>query len=365
MDQIHQKPKTPIQKAECALKERSLTKILNPKMYRADPREIAQQLKSACSWSERVGCVMTDWPEGVKPLKSYLQDQLHGAVIRSVYLVFNAGMPDPAPVHDVLSDKEVIDAPTRVSFASFEPVSPPRVLHFLWMKRSKRIHVSVGDNSVQPIAFDPQKTAAIGIGFGMLQIDLIVGCIEITADHEAAAILSKRPTVSEKGGIEIQLILQPFITHLAVGKVNVEKEKIIQVYLDDAPFIIEALDTHAVFDASGFRARKSRHPAIALFCRRSGKIGFIAFDVTHPVGELIILDFGLLKGQHVGIQGLNGLEKILVHHRPIPVHIPGNQFNLSFGHGESPSLLMVGYGAKGRQGPAAQVIDCPIWCGCP
>ena len=89
----------------------------------------------------------------------------------------------------------------------------------------ERVHISIGYDFIQPFPLDAHESGRIFIGFGVFQINFIVGRIVIPADHQASARVPQRVGVGKKIPVKIQLVGQPVITIPPLGKYTLNKIK--------------------------------------------------------------------------------------------------------------------------------------------
>ncbi len=154
-----------------------------------------------------------------------------------------------------------------------------------------------------------------------------MGRVIVAGNNQAAALLFIRIGIFKEFLVKIKLILQPFIAHLAVRKVDVKKNKIIKIQLNNTSFSIEFDDPQLGIDALGLDPCVSAHTAVAFFHRGMRPAGFITFDIFHFIGQLIFLNLGLLNGKNVRIHLMKQCEKILFNNSPQAVYVPGNEFD--------------------------------------
>ena len=76
------------------------------------------------------------------------------------------------------------------------------------------------------------------------------------------------------------------------------------------------------------------HTTVTFFYFFMRPAGFITRNVCHLIGQLILLNLGLLYGENVRIHLMKQSKKILFYHSPQPVDVPGNELDplLFFDH---------------------------------
>ncbi|VTR64050.1 hypothetical protein DESC_120142 [Desulfosarcina cetonica] len=194
------------------------------------------------------------------------------------------------------------------------------------------IHVPHGNDAVDPLALDGKKSGTGRIGAGVLQIDFVVGRVEIAGNDQAPALLTQAFGIGEEGLVEIEFVLQARIVHLAVGEIDVKKAEVIEFQLDDAPLVVEPGDADAVAHRLGRQSRIGRHATVALLHRGEGEGRIVAVDGFHGPGELVLLELGFLQPQDVDIQIADRFQKFLLHDGAVAVDIPGNELDGLLGH---------------------------------
>jgi hypothetical protein len=129
----------------------------------------------------------------------------------------------------------------------------------------------------------------------------------------------------EKSLVKVELVLESFLAHLAVGKVDVEEDEILEIQLKDAAFLVKSRDPHARGDCLGGKPGVGRNAAVPLFNGGIGPMGGVTGNREHLFGSLVLLELGLLEQEDVGIKIADRCEKIFFRGSPEAVDVPGNQ----------------------------------------
>ena len=79
--------------------------------------------------------------------------------------------------------KEIVDPPTCIVFAGVEAVAPPGISAFrIRMEVAESIDEPVGDHFAELGAFLVRKARVLAVCFPILQVDVLVGNVEVAAD---------------------------------------------------------------------------------------------------------------------------------------------------------------------------------------
>ena len=105
--------------------------------------------------------------------------------------IFHGGMSNQKSkrIKDILADIEVVDAPACVVLSGIEPIRPPRIFLFFWVQVAKGVHIAHGEDLIEPLSLHGKKPGALLIGFGVFQINLVVGGVDVAADDDRATFL--------------------------------------------------------------------------------------------------------------------------------------------------------------------------------
>ena len=105
--------------------------------------------------------------------------------------------------------QEVVDPPTCIVFAGVEAVTPPGISAFrIRMEVAESIDESVRDHIAELGAFLVRKARVFAVRFPILQIDVFVGNVEVTADNDRFFCLQALQK-SQKGRFPKHPVVQP------------------------------------------------------------------------------------------------------------------------------------------------------------
>ena len=114
---------------------------------------------------------------------------------------------------------------------------------------TKSVDISIGVDAIKPVPLNSQIPGSVFVGFGVFQIDLVVGRIVIPGDDKAAALFFIFIGIVKKCLVKIKFKLQAFFVHLPIGKIYIKKYKIIEIQFEDPAFVIIFGFTDTVFNA--------------------------------------------------------------------------------------------------------------------
>ena len=232
-------------------------------------------------------------------------------MIRTKNIIVDKRFFDPSLFDNIFGNKKIIDAPSDVAFPCLESIRPPRIFYGIRIKISKGVHIAVFNNPIEPVTLDSQKTGRFFIGFRIFQVDFIVGRVVIATNHKTASCFSERLRVSKESLVEIEFILQSRFAHLAVGKINIEEDKVSQIHFDDAPLGVKPLDTQLI---CGLAKDNPRLVTVEEHMRQGG-FGSAVLECQHDqrltnvdVLRIGIADTFVTHGSQAELRTLHGLD---------------------------------------------------------
>ena len=97
--------------------------------------------------------------------------------------------------HQSLADHEVVDAPTGILLTGLETIRPPRVLHLIRMERAVGIAEATRKQIAELLALLVGKAGIMTIGLGVLDVDFLVGYIQVATEDDGFLLVDETPSL--------------------------------------------------------------------------------------------------------------------------------------------------------------------------
>ena len=226
------------------------------------------------------------------------------------------------PLRQSVGEEEVVDAPPGVLLARMESVRPPGVGHLRGVEAAEGVGEATFEQRRHLFALLVGEARVAAVGLRILDIDLLVGHIEVATDDDG--LLAVQPVeIGLKVGLPLHAVGEAAQLVLGVGRIDADQEKVGHLQREDAPLVVVDLDTYALGDAQRLVAREDGRAAISLLLRRV-PVGLIAGEGQV---ELALLHLRLLQADEVGVELGKGLLEALADTGAQPVDIPRDQFH--------------------------------------
>jgi len=194
----------------------------------------------------------------------------------------------------------IIDAPAYVLGPRLPPIGPPRVLLRFQVDAAEYIDPSkLVENLAEPGTLLRQEAGIFLVGTPVLQIDLLVGDIPVTAQNDFPAAGRELFEYREKLLHKKEFGGLPVFTAGTGRKVDGNYAQVAKVRAQIAPLRIDRGDTHAFDDLVGFAPAVNSHPAVAFFLG-AVEIAVVAIGCEYFIVEVGGLGFQLLHAHNVG-----------------------------------------------------------------
>src|SRR5215471_7551495 len=286
------------------------------------------------------GRVSSRIPAGVSEAKAARRASVElerdGAVVRALHR-----REDTRGAHacaKLVANEEIVDAPADVPRPRAGLEIPPRVVSGVSGEEPERVVVPAGDEPAHPGALDRHEAGVPLVLPRAREVERGVGGIDVSADHDALALPAQVLDVLEELGVERELVRETLGAHPAVGKVHVEQVERVQLGVDDTPLRVEARAPALRGHGERLGARVRHHSAVAPPLREApGRA--VALGSAHVVGDLLLLELGLLRTQDVRPLGPEQAEEPLLPRRPETVDVPGDELQRRSGSATVRSLV--------------------------
>ena len=171
------------------------------------------------------------------------------------------------------------------------------------------------------------ETGAVVVGLGVLQVDLLMSDVQISAQDDGFDLI-QLTQVSTEGIFPRHAVGQAGQFLLGIGRVTAHEVEFLKFHGDDTALGVVLRDADAVFHGNRRDAGEDGRAGIALLF---GVVPVALIAGQHKVG-LTGLQFGLLQADDVGVEGEYALGKALVDDGAEAVYVPGNQFHVCIPH---------------------------------
>ena len=112
-----------------------------------------------------------------------------------------------------VGDDEVIDAPAGILLTGLEAVRPPGILHFIRIFLAEGVGKAVGQQMTELGALLVGKARIMTVGLGILDIDLLMGHIQVTTETDGFPDIQSLE-VGQKSILPRHAIIETFQTIL-------------------------------------------------------------------------------------------------------------------------------------------------------
>ena len=163
------------------------------------------------------------------------------------------------------------------------------------------------------------------VGLGILQIDFLMGHIEITADNHRLFPVQP-PQIIPEGLFPDQPVFQPLQRPLGIRRIHRHAVKLRILQGNDPSLMVMLLDSQSIGHLQRLLAAEHRRTGIALLLRTVPILG-IAVELQDG---LLRLHLRFLQAENIRIQRLEGLHESLGKTGPQTIDIPGNELHLPF-----------------------------------
>ena len=138
---------------------------------------------------------------------------------------------------------KVIKPPAHILGAGVHHVGPEAVcVSLLWVQLAEAVDEAVTQQLTEALALLRGEASVLFVAFGVLQVDLLVGHVEVTAQHQGLALVQ----VTEVGP-EVHVpglaVVQPHQAATGVGHVSCDQEEGRELCGDDSALLVVLLFT--------------------------------------------------------------------------------------------------------------------------
>ena len=222
-----------------------------------------------------------------------------------------------------LGNEEVVNPPPGVVLPGVEAVAPPAVCPgAVWVQAAEGVHKPGGKKLRHLLALLVGKAGIAPVGARVLQVDLLVGHVQVPAENHRLDGVQLCQI-----GAEIVLPLHPVVDALeavlGVGGVAAHQIEIGVLGGNDPSLMAVEVVAKAVGYGEGLLPGENGGTGIAFF---------VSVVPVHMVARqvqlyLACLELGLLQAVDVGSRLPAEIKKALLQTGPQAVDIPGNQFH--------------------------------------
>ena len=229
-------------------------------------------------------------------------------------------------VEDPFADNEIVNSPTRVLFPGVEAVAPPGVFDLLGIKGPVDVDEAVAQQVGEGLAFFFCESGVVGIALGVLEVDGLVGDVEVPAVDdrldgvELFEIGNQILFVFEAEGEALEFFP-------GVGDVGGDEIEVLVFEGDDPSFLVVFATFQTIGDGEGLLAGIGGDPGIALPQFGGSEIEVVVLESDGEGFVFLSRPFGFVEGEDVGVEVPEGLFKALGEDGPDAVDVPCCEFH--------------------------------------
>ena len=203
-----------------------------------------------------------------------------------------------------------------------EAVAPPAVLHLVRVQHAE----AVGKACVQQFghfaALLIGKARAHVVGLVVLDIDLLMGNIQVAAqDHRLFCVQCQQ--VGAEGILPLHAVVQTLQPILTVGGIAVDQPELRVFQREHTALVVVLLNANAGGHGQRLLAAPAGRAGVALFL---GRISILRVSLRGKI-RLTGLHLGLLHRKDIGIQSCKTLGKAMGQAGAQAVDVPADQFH--------------------------------------
>ena len=221
-----------------------------------------------------------------------------------------------------IGNDEIVDAPAGILLAGLKTIRPPGILHLVGIFKAEGVGEAIGQQLAELGALLVGEARIMAVGFRILDIDLLVGHVQVAAEDDGLLGIEALEI-----GLEIILprhaVVETLKTVLRVGRIAAHQEEVVHLEGDDAPLMVVHVDADAIGDAERFPTGEDGGAGVAFL------VGIVPIALVALEGyvELSGLHLRLLKTEEVGIQLLEYLAEALALAGTQAIDVPTDDFH--------------------------------------
>ena len=221
-----------------------------------------------------------------------------------------------------IGNDEIVDAPAGILLAGLKTIRPPGILHLVGIFKAEGVGEAIGQQLAELGALLVGKARIMAVGLGILDIDLLVGHVQVAAEDDGLLGIEALEI-----GLEIILprhaVVEALETVLRVGRVAAHQEEVVHLKRDHTPLMVVHINTDAIGHIQRFLSGENSGATVALLV----SIVPIALVALEGYVELSGLHLRLLKTEEVGIQLFENITEAFALTGAQAVHVPTNEFH--------------------------------------
>lgn len=225
--------------------------------------------------------------------------------------------------HEAGGGEEVVDAPAGVAFAGAHAVGPPGVDDVVGMEAAEGVDEATGEEVGEVLALLVGEAGAVVVGLWVLEVDFLMGDVEVAADEDGLGAVEHCEVVGEVA-VPHAAVVETAQAVLGVGDVDVDEVVVVELEGEDAALVVVEVDADAACDRKGLAAGEDGGAGVA-FLLGVVEVGLVAFET---VDELALGEFCLLQADAVGVERGEDFVEAFLHDGAEAVDVPGYVFHL-------------------------------------
>ena len=152
------------------------------------------------------------------------------------------------PLRQSVGEEEVVDAPPGVLLARMKAVRPPGVGHLRGVEAAEGVGEAACEQRRHLLALLVGEACVLAVGLGVLEVNFLVGHIEVATDDDG--LLAVQPVeIGLEVGLPLHAVGEAAQLVLGVGRIDADQEEVGHLQREDAPLVVVLLDAYALADA--------------------------------------------------------------------------------------------------------------------
>ena len=223
-----------------------------------------------------------------------------------------------------VGDDKVIDAPAGILLTGLEAVGPPGIFHLIGIFEAEGVGKAAGQQMAELGALLVGKARIMAVGLGVLDIDLLMGHIQVAAKDDGLLGIEALE-IGQEIVLPRHAIVETLQAILRIGRIAAHQEKAVHLEGDDAPLMVVRIDADAIGDIERLVFCEDGCARIAFL------IGIVPIALVALEGhiELSGLHLRLLKTEEVGIQLFEDLTEALALTGTQAIDVPTDEFHIA------------------------------------
>ena len=218
---------------------------------------------------------------------------------------------------EAVGNDKIVDAPTDVLLSCLHHIAPPGIFDLIRIEGTEGIGKARGEQLGKFCALLIGKSRAVVIGFGVLEVNLLVSDIQVAAIYHGLDTV-KLGDISAQSVLPAHAVIEPRQLTLGVGRIDAKEVKVLKFECDGTSLGIMLGNADAVTDGKRLSPAKDCRTRIPLLlCTVPILVIPRRFEI-----RLSGLHFGLLDTEDIRIRVLEKFRKSLAEASAEAIDVP-------------------------------------------